>query len=161
MKKPLVTILVILVCLVLIVVLVRGTRHLILSLLAQSVTPQDWRVPLPGGYEIQRLNSQGIILAKPDTKVSSTIVIESYINAYCYDDRYIGLWCAKDGPDDLLGVAPEADTFYLVDSLDDTIYGPLDPGAYHTLCADLMLTEFDRWTRTAPKVPPDVILSER
>ena len=157
MKKPLVTILVILVCLTLIVVLVLGARYLIRSLLAQSVTPQDWRVPLPGGYEIQRLNSQEIILVKPDTKVSSTIVIESYINAYCYDQRYIGLWCAKDGPNDLLGIAPEADAFYLVDSLDDTICGPLNSTAYQALCTDLCLTEFDRWTRTAPKVPPDAV----
>ena len=157
MRKPLVTILVILVCLVLIFILTQGLWTLILSIFLKQASPQDWYVPLPGEYEIWRINSQRIVLVKQRSEVTTETVIEKHINAYCYDQRYIGLWCAKDGPDDLLGVALEADAFYLVDSLDDLIYGPLDSTTYTALCEELMLFGFDQWTRTAPKVPPDAI----
>ena len=157
MKKTLLTIIVTLLCLVLLFFLLQGVRTLILKFLLRSIAPQDWSVPLPGGYEIQRINSQSIVLAEPSPDGHSEIVIHSYINAYWYDQRYIGLWCAKDGPDDLLGVAPEADSFYLVDSLEKDLHGPLDPDTYEELCLQLQLSAFDQWTKTAPQVPSDAV----
>lgn len=157
MKKTLLTIIVTLLCLVLLFFLLQGVRTLILKFLLKSIAPQDWSVPLPGGYEIQRINSQSIVLAEPSPDGHSEIVIHSYINAYWYDQRYIGLWCAAGGADDLLGAAPEADSFYLVDSLENTVHGPLDPDAYEELCLQLQLSSFDQWTKTAPKVPLDAV----
>ena len=155
MKKLLIAILAILVCLALVFLLWMTVRNLFLFFLLESMGPRDWSVPLPGGYEIQRINSQSIVLAEPSPDGHSEIAIHSYINAYWYDQRYIGLWCAAGGADDLLGAAPEADSFYLVDSLENTVHGPLDPDAYEALCLQLQLSAFDQWIRTAPKVPPD------
>ena len=155
MKKALLTILVILICLVLLFFLLRGVQTWVLKHLLKSITPRDWSVPLPGRYEIQRINSQTIVLVERFPDGYDQTVVTSYINAYCYDQRYIGLWCAKDGPDDLLGTAPDEDSFYLVDSLENVIHGPLDPDAYEALCLQLQLSHFDQWTKTAPKVPPD------
>ena len=157
MKKTLLTIIVTLLCLVLLFFLLQGVRTLILKFLLKSIAPQDWSVPLPGGYEIQRINSQSIVLAEPSPDGHSEIVIHSYINAYWYDQRYIGLWCAAGGADDLLGAAPEADSFYLVDSLESTVHGPLDPDAYEEICLQLQLSSFDQWTKTAPQVPSDAV----
>lgn len=157
MRKTLLIILIILICLALVFAVVMGVRTLLLSLLLKAMGPRDWSVPLPGGYEIQRLNSRSIILAKPFPEGHSEIVISAYINAYWYDQRYIGLWCAAGGADDLLGAAPEADSFYLVDSLEQTVHGPLDPDAYEELCLQLQLSAFDQWTKTAPYVPSDAV----
>lgn len=155
MKKTLLTIIVTLLCLVLLFFLLQGVRTLILKFLLRSIAPQDWSVPLPGGYEIWRINSQSIVLVERFPDGYDQTVVTSYINAYWYDQRYIGLWCAAGGADDLLGAAPEADSFYLVDSLENTVHGPLDPDAYEELCLQLQLSSFDQWIRTAPKVPPD------
>lgn len=157
MKKSLVAILIVLICLALVLAVVMGVRSLLLFFLLKAMGPRDWSVPLPGGYEIQRLNSRSIVLAEPFPDGHSDIVIHSYINAYWCDQRYIGLWCAKDGPEDLLGVAPEADSFYLIDSLEKELHGPLDPDAYEALCLQLQLSSFDQWTKTAPHVPPDAV----
>lgn len=157
MKKTLLTIIVTLLCLVLLFFLLQGVRTLILKFLLKSIAPQDWSVPLPGGYEIWRINSQSIVLVERSPDGYNQTVVTSYINAYWYDQRYIGLWCAKDGPDDLLGVAPEADSFYLVDSLEKDLHGPLDPDAYEALCLQLQLSHFDQWTKTAPQVPSDAV----
>ena len=157
MKKLLIAILAILVCLSLVFLLWMTVRNLFLFFLLESMGHRDWSVPLPGGYEIQRINSQNIVLAEPFPDGHSEIVIHSYINAYWYDQRYIGLWCAKDGLDDLLGVAPDTDSFYLVDSLEKELHGPLDSDAYTALCLQLQLSSFDQWTKTAPKVPPDAV----
>jgi hypothetical protein len=157
MKQNLFTVILILICLALVFVLVLGVRYLVLSFLLKAMGPRDWSVPLPGGYEIQRINSQSIVLAEPSPDGHSEIVIHSYINAYWYDQRYIGLWCAAGGADDLLGAAPEADSFYLVDSLENTVHGPLDPDAYEELCLQLQLSAFDQWTKTAPQVPSDAV----
>ena len=157
MKKTLLTIIVTLLCLVLLFFLLQGVRTLILKFLLRSIAPQDWSVPLPGGYEIWRINSQSIVLVERFPDGYDQTVVTSYINAYWYDQRYIGLWCAAGGADDLLGAAPEADSFYLVDSLENTVHGPLDPDAYEELCLQLQLSHFDQWTKTAPQVPSDAV----
>ena len=155
MKKLFWIILLALLCFALLFTLVQSVRSLVLSFLRKHFTPQDWCIPLPGGYEIQRINSQNIVLAERFPDGHDQTVITAYINAYWYDQRYIGLWCAKDGSDDLLGVAPEADSFYLVDSLEKELLGPLDLEVYEALCSERHLVGFDQWIRTAPKVPPD------
>ena len=150
MKKALVIISIILICLAILFLLLRGVQTLLLWLLLKDMPPQDWSVHLPNDYEIWRINSKDIVLVKDPPAGTSDTIVSNYINAYCYDQRYIGLWCAKDGPDDLLGVAPELDRFYLVDTQEDLLYGPFTPTEYDAICLEKDLSGFNDWTKTYP-----------
>lgn len=149
MKKTLLIMLLVLLCLALVFLLLRGIQAFLFRLILKEFIPQDWSVHLPNGYEIWRINSESIILAKATSEGGYDTVVDAYINAYFYDARYIGLWCAKDGADDLPGVAPEQDHYYLIDTQTDSVWGFLTPDEFETLCREYALSGFDVWTKTS------------
>jgi len=144
MKKTVFVILLVLLCLGLVFLLLRGVQALLLRLIVKEFVPQDWSVCLPNGYKILRINSQDTILVKAASDNGYDTVVSAYINAYWYNERYIGLWCAKGGAEDLLGVAPEQDHYYLIDAQENSVRGPLTPTEYDALSG------FDSWTKTRP-----------
>lgn len=154
MKQALPTILTVILLLVLLLALLWGIQQLITLAAVSLLVPQDWTVSLPNGYAIWRINSEQIILVKAAAEGGYDTVVDTYINAYFCDTRYIGLWCAAGGSEDLLGVAPEQDRYYLVDTQDDLRCGPLSYSEYTSLCDKHALFGFDAWTKTNP-VPPD------
>ena len=155
MKKTLLIILLVLLCLALLFLLLRGIQAFLFRRIVKEFIPQDWSVHLPNGYEIWRINSQDIVLVKVSPSGGSDTVVSAHINAYWHNERYIGLWCAKDGADDLLGVAPEQDHYYLIDTQTDSVWGLLTPDEFETLCREYAPSGFDVWTKTS-SVPAEI-----
>ena len=150
MKQALPTILAVILLLVLLLALLWGIQQLITLAAVSLLVPQDWTVLLPNGYEIWRINSESIVLVKATSEGEYDTVVDAYINAYFYDAGYIGLWCAADGSDDLLGAAPERDRFYLIDTQAEFSCEPLSFGELEALCKDLPIPALDLWTKTSP-----------
>jgi len=150
MKNALFIIGIVLICLAILFLLLQGVQTLLLWLITKNTPSQDWSVNLPNDYEIWRINSKSIVLVKSPLSSKTETIVSNYINAYCHDERYVGLWCAKDGPDDLLGAAAELDTFYLVDTREDLRYGPFTPTEYGAFCRGQNLPGFDAWVKTHP-----------
>ena len=150
MKKTVLTILTVILFVALLLLLLGGIQRLITMAVLRLFVPQDWTVLLPNGYEIWRINSESIVLVKATSEGEYDTVVDAYINAYFYDAGYIGLWCAADGSDDLLGVAPERDRFYLIDTQAEFSCEPLSFGELEALCKDLPIPALDLWTKTSP-----------
>lgn len=108
----------------------------------------DWGYELPGGYEIERLNSVDIVFTK-----NGSFVVERYIISFCFEERYIGLQrYPVNGPYDADFDIREVDTsnpeFYLVDSRADIVYGPLTREEYDEHIIDFGITDMGEWIDT-------------
>lgn len=143
-----------LIIIMLIVFMFRGCSQLLLRQIYKDVGGRNWRVVLVNGFEIHQINGKDIILVKDNWSSNSNIVISNYINAYCYNERYIGIWCAKDGPSDLLGVAPDNDTFYIVDSQNEILIDQYTKKEYESYCIEQHILGLNEWVYTSPT--PDV-----
>ena len=67
-------------------------------LLGGCVGLLDWSVYLPENYAIIHVNSRSIIFGKLNKHGSSYVepIGDSFVVAYCYNDKVIGLCCAED-----------------------------------------------------------------
>lgn len=110
----------------------------------------DWAYrDLPGGYEIIRLNGSHIVLDRPNFKDGSRHVIKGYITAFCCEGPYIGV--RQIAVDDRAHEVPEDGevSYYLVDTAEDELRGPLTQEAYLRLCEELGIGLSD-WIPTKP-----------
>ena len=140
----------ILVFAVLIVFMCRGCSYLLLKQIYEDVGNRNWRVVLINGFEVHQLNGKDIVLIKEDWSLHNDIVISQYINAYCYNDRYIGVWCAKDGAADLLRVNIEEDVFYIIDAQQSVLVGQYTNTEYENYCSKHNIRGLDAWIHTTP-----------
>lgn len=128
----------------------------LLKQIYKDIGGRDWRIILPYDYEIQKINGNSIILVKDGWSSNSNIVISDYINAYSYNDTYIGVWCAKDGASDLLGIDSEEDIFYIVDTTKSVLVGRYTKKEYEDYCLEQQILELNDWIYTTPR-PEDAI----
>ncbi len=85
------------------------------------------------------------------------IVIDRYVQAFCYNDRYIGLEHLRElvDPEEPDELYPELDTsnpeYYLIDSEQDVIYGLYTKDEYMKQMKELHISEMGEWIPTVPK----------
>ena len=121
--------------------------------LAACVGPgrNDWQYNLPNAYCIQYINSRDILLKDTDARSSSSsIVIDRYVTAFCYNDRFVGLQCVdvpQDAAEEIDRTHPD---FYLVDTQDDAVYGPFTEEVYRQTLEALKASEMCEWIATVP-----------
>ena len=134
----------------------RGCSYLLLKEIYEDVGGRDWKVTLVNGFEIWKLNGNDIILIKDNWSHSGNIVISNYINAYSYNEQFIGIWCAKDGASSLLGADSEEDIFYIIDSHQNVIVGQYTRTEYERYCIEHEILDLVDWVYTTPR-PDDAI----
>ena len=119
----------------------------IFALFGGIPTRQDWRYDqLPGGYEVWRLNSRQIDLAK-----DRETVIGPYLSYIARDGDFLFLqqvtlpedWEERDGVDDLTM------QYYLVHTARGEVLGPYeDLSALKAACEAEEISPPETWTRT-------------
>ena len=128
---------------------------LFLSLSACGLS--DWTYELlPGDYEIWRVNSKSIILGRVSEYGLSSCGVETYVYAFCYNQRFIGIHGLDTGDDDLpAGVDIRKEykdhaEYFLVDTQTHEVYGPMVLKMYNELIAFLQTGTMGDWIATRP-----------
>lgn len=106
----------------------------------------DWKYPLPNEYYIFMANSSEIYLVKSDQHTSGetfyNILLPSYVYAFCYSPRYVGI---IQTPSKDTTIDPSDARYYLVDTQDDKLLGPLTMNEYQQKCEELQILSFSNW----------------
>ena len=110
---------------------------------------QDWRYPLPNSYAIWRVNSQCIVFGK-ESDHSLSNDVDSYVFAFCYNERYVGLKRLEEKllPD--VPVSAETIDYYLVDTQSGKISGPMTESDYVEKLNALGVEDLCGWIDTYP-----------
>jgi hypothetical protein len=116
----------------------------------------DWSYELlPGDYEIWRVNSKRIILGRT-SEFGLTKVAETYVYAFCYNDRFIGIHGLDTGDDDLPASVDIREEYkdhaeyFLVDTQTHEVYGPMVLEMYNEMIALLQTGTMGDWIATRP-----------
>lgn len=119
----------------------------------------DWSYnKIPNGYEVWHFSSGDIKLVYEDGK----IVIEKFVLAFCYNDKYIGVQQIplKENDEHISSweeIQKEYDLsdpeYYIIDSETDSIYGPYTQSEYIKQIEILNICELCEWIKTQP--PPE------
>lgn len=141
-----------------------GIRVLILGLclvvctgcLTACPAYSDWEYDrLPNNYAIIRVNSESIVFGKNNKTFDQ--IIDRYIKEFCYNESYIAL---KRIPMDEISYNESVDIedfgvsdieFYLIDAMQDIIYGPYTADEYSEQCQHLDIGEMCAWIDTIDK----------
>ena len=105
----------------------------------------DWSYDLPNGYAIWRSNSMTINLGKKTSDYSMENRIDSYISAFCYDERYVCVKRLRSRDD------PNAAVFYAVDTLEDSVFGPFTADELAEKMKELDTALPGEWIQTVPR----------
>lgn len=159
MKKVLLVFLSLAVCFLVVFIALRGGSYLLINALFEDCGNRDWSVELPYGYEIVKINSKRIILINNTLNSASNIVISEYINAYRYNEQFLEVLCARDGPDDLLSVDREDDMYFLIEFEKRVLYGPYSNEEFINHCFELSIPEMGDWLTTKPR-PQNAMFSK-
>ena len=120
----------------------------------------DWEYKdLPGEYSLIRTNNKNIVLESsrwlpiPDRENAATKTrVATYISAICNNERYIAVrWTSPEEID--FDRIQEHDfstaEYYLVDSTNDTLYGPFDTEKdFMQQCEELSVGNLTEWIDT-------------
>lgn len=116
-----------------------------------GVNNGDWSYKLPNNYEIWRLNSREIICGKSDGNNSlSNIISENYILEFKYNERYICLKCIKATVDLSTEIDKSNPNFYIIDTLENTVYGAYTSTDCENKIKDMNLIFNTEWIKTTP-----------
>ena len=89
----------------------------------------DWGYPLPNAYEISRNNAHEICLVKMTGSNFGTVVLNDYILAFQYDERYAGIKALTEPEWEQNAAMPSYEqtdiVWYIADTKSGTIIGPL------------------------------------
>ncbi len=110
----------------------------------------DWGYDLPNGYAIWRCNSETIVLGKKTSDYSMENRVGSYISAFCHDDRYV---CVKQigNKEDLNATNGETTSFYVIDTLEDIVFGPYGGDELDGKLKELNVALPGAWIKTVPR----------
>ena len=109
----------------------------------------DWSYPLPNSYAIWRVNSQCIVFGK-ESGHSLSNDVDSYIFAFCCNERYVGLKRLEERPLPDAPVSADSAEFYLVDTQTEQIVGPMSERAYREKLDALGINDLCDWIDTYP-----------
>ena len=110
----------------------------------------DWSYPLPNGYAIVHVNSQQIIFGRQRTEHSTAIDVDSFVYAFCYSARYVGLQRLEARPADDAAPSPDAVEYYLADTQEGTLLGPMTEREYAETLRARQIDELCGWIKTVP-----------
>lgn len=135
---------------------------LIATIFLSSCGLSDWAyTKTPNDYEVWHLSSGDIKLIHDDGK----IVIEKFVLAFCYNDKYIGVQQIplKENDEHISSweeIQKEYDLSnpdcYIIDSETDTVYGPYTQNEYIKQIEILNTGELCEWIKTQPP-PKDAV----
>ena len=110
---------------------------------------EKWTYDLPNNYAIKKTSGTEVVLGKYvdglfEVEVDDKqIGIEDYIAEFSYSDNYIALKCLIPVDDGVLV------NFYIVDSLNNNIYGPYEYEDVYTEVVDSIVDEeLSDWIET-------------
>lgn len=106
----------------------------------------DWKYPLPNEYYVFMTNSYEICFTKSEQRPSGrtvyNILLPSYIYAFCYSPRYVGI---IQTPSKGTSADSRDVKYYLVDTQEDTLFGPFQENAYQQKCDELQISFSSDW----------------
>jgi len=116
-----------------------------------GVNNGDWSYKLPNNYEIWRLNSREIICGKRDGENSlSNVINENYILEFKYNEHYVCLKCVEATRDLSVEIDESNPNFYIIDTIENTIYGAYTNTDYEDKVKDMGLIFNTNWIKTTP-----------
>lgn len=116
---------------------------------------QDWWLELPNNYKLSHVNVRDIeVVYGLEGESWATIVIDGHVIAYCADERYLGVQQISQEDYDAFTEDKEVDiSYYLLDTEEDEVWGPLSLEEYQELIVKQKLDSLGNWVPTFP--PPD------
>lgn len=120
----------------------------------------DWTyTDLPGGYQIWHINSDCITVVRVFSEDSNDneSVIQEYVDAFCYNDTYIGIkrlpydFDSDEYPDDVFEMDFSNLEHYIIDASTHEVHGPYTEEEYAVRCEELGVGEMCDWIKTYPK----------
>ena len=121
--------------------LFHGCSSLLLQWLYDDLGNRDWCITLQYGYTIQQINGSKILLIKDSWRDNTNIVISQSIEAYCCNERYIGVMCSNSSEK----------LFYIVDMHQSKLMGPFEDSEYKTVCIESKIANLNQWIYTSPR----------
>lgn len=115
-----------------------------------GIKNNDWTVSLPNNYEVWHINSTQIVCGKRASQYGLHTVVDAFVAAYCCNDRYIGLIQCDTAPDSENDELYDGH-YYIIDSLHDTVYGPMNDEEYSDRTNSLNICDMSDWTPTKPR----------
>ena len=116
----------------------------------------DWEINLTKNYYITRTNSRSIYLThkESETDIGSSFVIERnyFVQAFCYNDRFIGLKGIHTELTAATDVEIESNdtSYYLIDTSDSKVYGPyFSAEKFEYKCIEYDISPLGEWYYTA------------
>ena len=116
----------------------------------------DWSYELlPGEYEIWRINSQDIVLVRQNEE-GVTAVVQTFVYAFCYNQRFIGIHGLDTGSDhvtegmDIRETYIDSPEYFLVDTQTHEVYGPMTLETYEKLVLSFHAAYMGEWITTRP-----------
>lgn len=110
----------------------------------------DWSYPLPNGYAIVHVNSQQIIFGRQRTEYSTDVDVDSFVYAFCYGERWVGLQRLEARPADGASPSPDAVEYYLADTQEETLAGPMTQQEYAQVLRARQIDDLCAWIKTVP-----------
>ena len=95
----------------------------------------DWHLPLPNGYELSRSSAKTIYITR-----NNEFIIDSNIESFCIsqDEKYVG-------------AQKNTGEFYLLDTINHTLYGPIALKDWQAQLKEQSITEALVWKNTVPR----------
>ncbi len=103
-------------------------------LIARGIGPgmSDWSLKLPNNYEMWHINPQNIMIGYKDSQYTIKTVdnkgrnigIPGDVIEFCYNDRYVGAKQVNIPTNPKKGVDTSNPRYYLLDTLEQKVYGP-------------------------------------
>lgn len=120
---------------------------LICLCLSGCVGLNDWNYELYNGYEIARLNSKEIILIDKNA-TPNQIALYKYIIEFCYNEQFVCLKVVEISEGTTIDTS--CPQYYIVNMVNDTIYGGFDEGEFLKEQKALNIGELSAWLSTVP-----------
>ena len=119
----------------------------------------DWGYRLPNGYEISRCNNIDICLIEDqDGDGGGSIIIDTHIKYFCYNDTYVGIKQIPLVCDEIIVADFDSDdydensiVYFLLDTATKEIYGPYTKEEYTKQCTALHIESMCEWIDTKTK----------
>lgn len=114
----------------------------------------DWSYELTGGYWINRLSGQKIILEYRESSEASggTPVIRAFfVTDFCFNQQYIAVKGIPMKGTELLteqDFEREDRFYYLVETSSHSVFGPYNEEEFLVQCDDLSVGDFGKWQNT-------------
>lgn len=117
----------------------------------KQVANNDWSYVLPNGYVIWHINSNRIVCGKKDSQYSISNVGGNHVIKFCYNNQFVCLQCIQNNDTNEQKDAQITLDYYVINTIDDVVYGPLTENDYVLLMENMNLENITSWIATKPR----------